>query len=258
VSDGWSPDQYHRFAAERRQPFDDLVRLIRPVPGGRVLDLGCGTGELTVELHRHLQASATVGLDSSEKMLSSARTIGEDNVTFHAADIGDFADVDEWDVIAANASLHWVADHPALVPRLVAGLRPGGQFAAQVPANVDHPSHTTSAELAAGEFAATFPDGPPPDPVQGVLAPEAYAQLLDDLGAVDQHVRLQVYAHHLPSTAAVVEWVRGTSLTRFERVMTPEDFSRFLDRYREELLGRLGDHRPYFYAFKRILMWARF
>lgn len=223
-----------------------------------MLDLGCGTGELTVELHRRLQASATVGLDSSERMLSSARKLEEDNVTFHAADIAHFADVGDWDVIVASASLHWLPDHPALVPRLVAGLRPGGQFAAQVPANVDHPSHTTSVELAEGEFASAFPDGPPPDPVRGVLAPEAYAQLLDDLGAADQNVRLQIYAHHLASTADVVEWVRGTSLTRFERVMDPKDFSSFLHRYREELLRRLGNHEPYFYAFKRILMWARF
>ena len=47
-----------------------------------------------------------------------------------------------------------------------------------------------------------------PDPVaSNVLAPEQYAILLDDLGAVDQHVRLQVYPHHLESVGDVVEWV---------------------------------------------------
>ena len=45
--DGWSPDQYHRFRSERREAFDDLLDLCVPVPAGRVVDLGCGTGDLT-------------------------------------------------------------------------------------------------------------------------------------------------------------------------------------------------------------------
>ena len=38
--DGWNPEQYERFRAERRQPFDDLMALCSPVPGGRIVDLG--------------------------------------------------------------------------------------------------------------------------------------------------------------------------------------------------------------------------
>src|SRR5258707_590643 len=53
----WDPDQYERFKAERARPFWDLVALVQPCPGGRVVDLGCGTGELTKELHRFLGAS---------------------------------------------------------------------------------------------------------------------------------------------------------------------------------------------------------
>ena len=71
--EGWNPDQYERFFAERRQPFDDLVALCIPVPGGRVVDLGCGTGDLTAELHERMQAAETVGIDSSESMLARAR-----------------------------------------------------------------------------------------------------------------------------------------------------------------------------------------
>ena len=81
--------------------------------------------------------------------------------------------------------------------------------------------------------------------------------LLDRLGFEQQHVRLQVYGHHLASTADVVEWVKGTSLTRFARVLDEATYARFLDQYRERLLAEVGDHRPYFYAFKRILMWGR-
>ena len=70
--DGWSPDQYHRFRSERREPFDDLLDLCVPVPAGKVVDLGCGTGDLTAVLHERVQAGQTIGLDSSEAMLARA------------------------------------------------------------------------------------------------------------------------------------------------------------------------------------------
>jgi len=90
-----------------------------------------------------------------------------------------------------------------------------------------------------------------------VLKPEQYAELLYDLGFVEQSVRLQVYGHVLDSTADVVEWTKGTSLTRFRRLLSAELFDQFVDRYRQRILEELGDRRPYFYAFKRILFWGR-
>jgi trans-aconitate 2-methyltransferase len=98
---------------------------------------------------------------------------------------------------------------------------------------------------------------PPPTGLNRVFAPETYAELLDELGFTEQHVRLQVYGHRLASTAAVVEWTKGTALLRFERLLPPDLFESFLDRYRQRLVEVLGDRAPYFYRFKRILFWAR-
>jgi len=258
TADGWQPEQYHRFADERRAPFLDLLGLIQPIPGGRVIDLGCGTGELTALLHRELAAAETVGVDRSAEMLGEAAALSAPGVTFREGDIGDFEDLRAWDVVAANAALHWVPDHADVLARWTASLRPGGQLAVQVPANADHASHRLSAAVAASpQFVGLFGEpGPPPDPVLSVLAPEEYAVLLDRLGYEEQHVRLQVYGHHLASTADVVEWVKGTSLTRFRARLSPKDYERFVDAYRDRLVGELGDHRPYFYAFKRILIWG--
>ena len=67
--------------------------------------------------------------------------------------------------------------------------------------------------------------------------------LLHELGFVDQHVRLQVYPHLLPSSRHVVEWVKGTTLTRFVKAVLPDDvFERFLAAYEQRLLD--GDRRP--------------
>lgn len=253
----WDPAQYRRFAAERRQPFDDLLSLCRPVPGGTVVDLGCGSGELTAELHRRLGAAETVGVDRAPAMLAEAPTAVE-GLRFVEGDLAAF-DGPPVDVVFANASLHWVGDHPSLLAGLAGMLRPGGQLAFQVPTNFDHPSHLLARRVAAEPpFAELLGGSPPSDRGHHVLAPAAYAELLHRLGGRPPVCRLEVYAHELASTAEVVEWVRGTLLTPYRQRLGEDDYARFVDTYRRRLLDELGDRSPYFYGFARILCWATF
>jgi trans-aconitate 2-methyltransferase len=257
--DAWDPGQYGRFAAERRQPFVDLLALCRPVPGGTIVDLGCGPGDLTVELHGALGAARTTGIDLSASMLEDARR--RHDVTGVFFEEGDLA---TWsgppvDLVVASASLHWAQHHRELLARLRGGIRPGGQLAFQVPANFSHVSHTL-AKVVAGEepFATALGDDVPIDRGDEVLATETYAEILYSLGASEQRARLEVYGHRLDSSADVVEWVLGTLLTPYRSRLDESLFTRFVDRYRELLLAALGDQRPYFYPFRRILCWARF
>ena len=90
-----------------------------------------------------------------------------------------------------------------------------------------------------------------------MLPIDHYAVVLDELGAADLHVRMQVYAHRLESTESLVEWVRGTTLTRFFKRLPAELIDRFVATYRDALLAEVGDPSPYLYPFKRILLWAR-
>jgi trans-aconitate 2-methyltransferase len=185
-------------------------------------------------------------------MLDKAPTV--DGVRFERGDIAEWTDSESADVILANASLHWVEDHEAVLTRWRASLRPGGQLLVNVPANADHPSHVVLAEVT--DELGIDADL---DPVAAnVLLPEAYADVLDRLGADEQHVRLQVYAHHLASSSEVVEWVKGTTMTRIRRATDDAGYERFLDVYRGRLLDAIGDREPYTYLFKRILFWARF
>lgn len=269
----WDPVQYDRFKAERRQPFDDLLSLVSPVPGGRAVDLGCGTGELTAEFHGHLKAAETVGVDRSAEMLASSASREHDGLHFVLADIGEVAAAwnreaptadprvgGRFDVIFSNAALQWVPDHRNLLPKIVAGLVPGGQLAVQVPANFDDISHTAAYRLAEEEpFRSSIEaSGTMPERVEWVLPPEEYARILDALGCGDQHVRLQVYGHHLATTLDLVEWMKGTLLTPFRAILDEDTYRTFLTRYGERILDSQGVREPYFFPFKRILMWARF
>ena len=246
----WSPEQYERFKAERKQPFLDLAALIEKRPRMRVADLGCGTGELTRELHNELGADETLGIDNSETMLLKAGSFGGKMLRFEQGDIEAFVTDKPFDLIFSNAALHWVPDHEALFTRLTRFLSADGQLAVQMPDNDDHASHSVAARVA-----ERFGIAPRP----GYVLPAArYAELLHRLGYARQNVRLQVYGHLLPSTDDVVEWVRGALLTHYESLLAPNDYEQFLATYREELHGVLGDERPYFYTYKRVLMWATF
>ncbi len=251
----WRPEQYEKFRDERSQPFFDLLALVEPCPGGRVLDLGCGTGELTQALHAKTAAAETLGIDSSATMLAKSEAFSGAGRRFERAEIEGFAPASAFDVVFSNAALQWINGHEALFPRIWSFVAAGGQLAVQVPANDDHPSHRTAHRLAAEEPFRTALGGYVRE--WPVRAPEWYASLLDRLGAQAQHVRLQVYGHHLASAEGVVEWVKGTLLTDYEKRLSPELWNEYLRRYRAELLPQLDDSQPYFYAFKRILMWAR-
>lgn len=258
--DQWNPDVYRRFEAERARPFHDLVDLLSPVPGGSLVDLGCGTGELTALAAEQLQVASALGIDNSPDMLGRAAASVTATTTFELDDISTLGDRAAYDVVLANASLQWVPDHAAVLADWVAHLRQGGQLAVQVPANSEHPSHTTIAEVLSespwfDELGGTVPE----DPVaRSVRSPAEYAELLWSLGATDQVVRMQVYGMELPGTDAVVEWTSGTTLVRVRRVLSPESYDAFVERYRERLAERLEHRAPYYYAFQRVLMWARF
>ncbi len=257
----WNPEQYHRFAAERAQPFHDLLSLVHvDAPIRRGVDLGCGSGELTALAADTLGIEDLLGIDSSPSMLAEAAEHVRAGLRFDRADIGEWTSAHDLDLVLANASLQWVPSHETVLSQWRDALGPAGQLAVQVPANADMPSHVVADRVAhlPRFFEAFGVEGPPPDPVaHNVLSPERYAVLLHELGFVEQHVRLQVYAHVLPSSRHVVEWVRGTTLTRFQKVLDPGVYAAFLEEYEARLLDVIGDHEPYFFPFKRILMWGR-
>lgn len=254
MSDAWNPEQYARFRDERARPFYDLLALVASRPGSRAVDLGCGPGELTRQLHDALGCRETLGLDSSPAMLQKAAAHAGSGVSFAEQDIAEFAPREPFDVIFSNAALQWVDDHPRLFARLASALAPGGQLAVQMPANHDFPTHLVAAEVAQREpFRSALGGYVRASPL---LSAEGYAELLYELGFTRQSVRLQVYGHLLESRADVIEWVKGTLLTDYERRLSPVLFASFLEQYRAALLPRLSQRTPYFYPFKRVLLHA--
>ncbi len=253
--DPWNPEDYERYRRERTQPFWDLAALVKPAPRLHVLDLGCGTGELTRELHRGLSAEETVGVDSSPAMLERSRAFEEPGLSFRHESIETYTPEEPVDVVFSNAALQWVDDHRTLIPRIARFVAPGGQIAIQVPANDDQPSHTVAARVAGEEPFRTALGGFVMR--TATLGPERYAALLWQSGFRDLHVRLQVYTHEMAGPENVVDWVKGTLLTSYRKRLPPELYDQFLARYATLLLHEVQGGSPYLFTFKRVLAWGR-
>lgn len=243
MQDKWSPQQYEKFKEQRAQPFWDLLDLVQGRGFKKAVDLGCGTGELTKALHEKLNCGQTLGMDSSAKMLERAAAFVIPGLSFAQLDIQDFND--SYDLVFSNAALQWVSGHRQLFPKLATLVNPDGEIAIQMPANHDHPSHRLAREIAGANAREV-----------SVLPVEEYATILYTNGFPNPHCRLQVYGHPMPEGNSVVEWVRGTLLTDYEKKFSPADFEVFLNEYKKRLLAEIGTG-PYFYTFKRILLWGK-
>lgn len=255
ASGAWDPAQYAKFAAERSEPFYDLLTMVEPRPDMSVVDLGCGSGELTAVIHERLRAHTTVGIDSSAAMLAEAPEV-QPGLSFEEHDISEFAPGAPVDLVFSNAALQWLDNHAALFERMASWLTRDGQLAVQVPANFDHPSHTIAADIAGTEpFASKLgTDHRRP----GVEDPAFYEENLYELGFERRHVRLQVYGHELCEPGDILEWMKGTLLTAYRKNLDDDTYAAFLDEYEAQLFAELPEAGPLLYPFKRILIWAAF
>ena len=249
----WNPELYHKFQTERAAPFYDLLALVKVRPDLRVVDLGCGTGELTRQLADGLPNSRVTGLDSSPQMLDAARSASfqRPGLVFTQGDQS--ALTGEWDLIFSNAALQWSENHAALIPYLYGKLAPGGQIAVQVPSNHNHISHQVYRETANEEkFKSVLHGFQRHAPV---LSIDEYARLLFECGAEQITVFEKIYAHVLEDSDAVVEWISGTALVPyFERLGEHRDA--FVQSIREKMRAALPGS-PVFYPFRRTLFSAK-
>lgn len=94
----------------------------------RILDLGCGDGEITFQIAEFVPNGEVIGIDASKGMIEAALEKKKENLKFNLMDINRLNCGNEFDVIFSNATLHWVKDHEKLFENVYRALRPGGRI----------------------------------------------------------------------------------------------------------------------------------
>jgi trans-aconitate 2-methyltransferase len=107
---------------------EEVLELLAPQPGERVLDLGCGTGHLTNQIAA--RGAQIVGLDKSPAMIERARTHYPE-LRFQIGDAADFEFSEPFDAVFSNAAIHWMKDQDAVAASIGSALKPGGRFVAE-------------------------------------------------------------------------------------------------------------------------------
>ena len=247
----WNPDKYNQFQTQRSEPFYDLLELVEIRPDLQVVDLGCGTGELTRHLADSLPNSDVLGLDQSPQMLERTQEYARPGLRFESGDLAELQG--QWDLIISNAALQWSDNHTELIPYLFSQLNPGGQIAVQVPSNFSSIPHQTIFKTANQEPFVSALGGWNRQP--SVLSIEAYANLLFREDAQDILVFEKVYPHVLENADAIVDWISGTALLPyFERLGDHKDT--FVQVLWQKLRAALPGE-PVFYPFRRTFFSAR-
>lgn len=227
----WDPTTYLSFADERSRPFVDLTARIGTTDPRRVVDLGCGPGQLTSTLATRWPRAEVEGVDSSVVMIDRATEHLRPGLTFTVGDVRTWTPTTPVDVLVSNAALQWVPDHRALLPRLVDGVAPGGWLAFQVPGNFDEPSHQLLHALARDpRFAAH---------TAGLERPAAAGpgDYLADLTALGCSVEAweTTYLHVLTGPDPVFRWISGTGARPVLQALPDGLRDEFVTEYKQAL-----------------------
>ena len=252
----WNPELYDQFKKERSAPFFDLTKLVEVKANMSVIDLGCGTGELTSSLLALLPDSQILGIDSSKEMLEKARSFENDRLHFVQRTVEEQLAVnDSFDLIIANASLQWCQNHPVLLPEIISKLNSGGQLAIQVPSNHDFIVHRLLSHIAQREVYETEFKGWRRQ--YSVLKIEDYASILYQNNGKNINVFEKIYPHVLENADAIYEWATGTAIIPFLERLPDHLKTSFKNDYQSEL-RKVFPESPVFYPFKRTFIYAQF
>ena len=127
MAQSWNPTVYAEVGAFVPSLGAGVLEWLAPQPGERILDLGCGDGQLTAKIAA--SGADVVGVDASRAMVAGAMSRGIDARICNAEAL---PFTSEFDAVFSNAALHWVRDQDAMIAGVKRALRPGGRFVAEM------------------------------------------------------------------------------------------------------------------------------
>jgi trans-aconitate 2-methyltransferase len=151
MKDLWNPTLYDSKHSFVTRYGEDVITLLDPKPGERILDVGCGTGHLTHQIAE--RGAEVIGLDQSPAMIAEAKT-NYPQLASVQADAADFRFDQPFDAVFSNAALHWILTPEKVIASVWEALKPGGRFVAEMggKGNVQAIADAVHGTLAAGDY----------------------------------------------------------------------------------------------------------
>ncbi|CAI8182904.1 MAG: putative methyltransferase [Formosa sp. Hel1_33_131] len=121
----WKPELYNDKHSFVYTYGENLILLLDPKKNERILDLGCGSGQLTFKINE--LAKETIGIDQSQEMIDAAK-LKFNKIEFLVGDAEDFKFNEQFDSIFSNATLHWVKNYKRAIKCMFENLKVNGKI----------------------------------------------------------------------------------------------------------------------------------
>ena len=222
----WNASRYRERAAYVAAHGADVAGMLAPMPGERILDVGCGDGTLTRTIADN--GACVVGMDQSADQVAAAQALGLD------ARVGNVLELNEaesFDAVFSSAVLHWVKDAERAATNIFRAIKPGGRFVAEFGGAGNVQRVSDAILLALGERG-----------IDGMIAwpwyfptDSAYQGILEQCGFEVHEIML--FERPTPLPGGLAEWVE---------ILAQPFLSLIADSEREELLSSIEQHaRPW-------------
>ncbi len=259
----WDPELYNRFRRYRAEPVEAILKRLELSERERIVDLGCGPGENTIELARRSAHGSALGIDSSPAMIERANQLRARldlalaaRVQFVVGELPGAIANDSYTVVFSNATFHWLSDHRGIFRRCFEALAPGGKLVVQMPANDEEAAKLAMRQLASEEPWHAKLAGAE-EVLVPVAPPEHYAAMLSELGFSGVDCYYQTFAHPMNSPAEVIEWYSSTGLRPYLNALTKAEQPDFLAALSARLESAYGTAGNLTFHFRRLFLWAR-
>jgi trans-aconitate methyltransferase len=199
VAQTWDTQAYEKNGAFVHGLAGGVVEWLAAQSGERILDLGCGDGQLTQRLAA--TGARMQGVDASPEMIAAARGRGVtvDEASAESLPYGDAA----FDAVFSNAVLHWVRGQDAMLAEVHRVLRPGGRFVAEMGGH----GNVAAILVALRSVLARYGHGDLENEVNYYPTPEAYTRHLERAGFIVERMALIPRPTPL-AEGGMAEWLR--------------------------------------------------
>ncbi|HEX4773681.1 MAG TPA: class I SAM-dependent methyltransferase [Bryobacteraceae bacterium] len=243
----WDAELYEARHSFVWQLAGGVLELLAPKSGERILDVGCGPGQLT---HKIAEAGATVvGVDAAPEMIGQARQ-NFPGLTFSLQDVRKLTFQEEFDAVFSNATLHWVPDAHSAARSIAAALKPGGRFAAEFGGSRNVFTIESAVRRVLARYTSKVPDSPRYYPTIG-----QYAAVLEAEGFEVRLAQLFDRPTPLEGDNGIENWIRQFEWFCFE-ALEPAQRTKALTEIVEELRPTLYRDRRWYADYRRLRVLA--
>jgi trans-aconitate 2-methyltransferase len=257
VTHEFNGEQYKKASSHQKEWGNKIIAEFHLKGNERILDLGCGDGNLTSQLAELVPDGFVLGIDGSVGMIEEANKIRKSNLSFLLKDINKLDFNNEFDLIFSNATLHWVKNHNRLLQSTFDCLRPDGllRFNFGAEGNCYHFIKVARIAMSHPQFSRYFLNFEWPWFMPAV---DEYEALVRQFPFRDIQVWGEVADRCFPDSQSITLWIDQPSIVPLLECIDKSDKQAFRDFVVEKMLEdtRQIDER-YFETFRRVNLSAR-